>query len=318
LPLAALALLLTGCATSGGLATLADGRAGTFPILTVTFPTAPGAVEQPGTVTGDLTLPEVETGRVPAVILLHPCDGVLPPTTRWAQELNAMGFAALVLDSFSGRGVTEVCTGKTSVSIGSRLADAYRAQELLATHPRIDPARIALLGFSHGGWVALWASADQFQRRFMRGTGASFAAYLAFYPAGCNVRLVNETDMAGGPVRIFQGTADDWTPIGPCREWIARRRTAGRDVSLVEYEGALHAFDVPYFTTPQRLSDVVNPSRCTAVQQRDGTFVDEMGRPFSGASRCMARGATLGYDASAHRRAIADVKAFLDEAFARR
>ena len=32
-------VLLAGCATSGGLTTLADGRSGSFPILTSTFPT---------------------------------------------------------------------------------------------------------------------------------------------------------------------------------------------------------------------------------------------------------------------------------------
>lgn len=316
--LAGLALLLAGCATSSGVATLGDGRTGTFPILTATFPTVSGAVEQPGTVTGDLTLPEGASGRVPAVILMHACAGVLPPIHQWARELNAMGYAALVVDGFTGRGVQEICSGRKSVSIGSRLADLYRAQELLATHPSIDPQRIGVLGFSHGGWAAVWASQTLYQRIFMRGTGANLAAYLAFYPVGCNARLINETDMDGGPVRIFHGTADDWTTINHCRDWVARRRAAGRDVAIMEYEGAMHGFDIPAFATPQRFPDAVNPSGCTMVQQADRTFVDEAGKPFSGASPCMKRGATMGYDARAHRRAVADVKAFLAEAFARR
>jgi len=315
---AALALLLTGCAMSSGTASLSDGRAGSFPILTSTFPTSSGAVEQPGTVTGDLTLPGGTSGRVPAAIVMHACDGVLPPTVQWARELNAMGYVALVLDSFTGRGVKEVCTGKTPVSIGSRLADLYRAHELLATHPNVDPERIAVLGFSHGGWAAIWASQTQFQRRFMRGTRADIAAFLAFYPVGCNVRLLNETAMGGGPVRIFQGTADDWGTPEQCRDWVARRRAAGRDVSIVEYAGAMHGFDIPAFATPQRFDDAVNPSGCVAFQQSDGTYLDEAGKIFSGRSPCMKRGATMGYDAGAHRRSVADVKAFLAEAFTRR
>jgi dienelactone hydrolase len=305
--LGALAVLLAGCATSSGVASLSDGRTGPFPILTATFPTASGAVEQPGTVTGDLTLPGGVSGRVPAVIVMHACAGVLPPTLQWARELNAMGYATLVLDSFTGRGVKEVCTGRTSVSIGSRLADLYRAQELLATHPAIDYERIAVLGFSHGGWASIWASHAMYQRIFMRGTGANLAAYLAFYPVGCNARLTNETDMDGGPVRIFHGTADDWTTINHCRDWVARRRAAGKNVSLVEYEGAMHGFDIPAFATPQRFPDAVNPSGCTMIQQPDRTFVDDTGKPFSGASPCMRRGATMGYDARAHRQSVADV-----------
>src|SRR5439155_1626382 len=198
-----------GLTLSALAATLADGRTGSFPILTRTFPTATGAVEQPGTVTGDLSVPG-GSDRVPAVIVLHSCSGVTPNVTEWARALNRMGYVALVLDSFTGRGVNEVCTGHTPVSVGSRLADVFRAQELLVTHPRIDPGRIGVLGFSHGGWATLWASQAWYQRRFMRGTLPPPAAYAAFYPAGCNARLINEADMAGGPVRIFHGTAADW------------------------------------------------------------------------------------------------------------
>ena len=317
LPALIVCVLLAGCATSGGVATLADGRTGSFPILTRTFPTATGAVEQPGTVTGDLSVPG-GSDRVPAVIVLHSCSGVTPNVTEWARALNRMGYVALVLDSFTGRGVNEVCTGHTPVSVGSRLADVFRAQELLVTHPRIDPGRIGVLGFSHGGWVTLWASQAWYQRRFMRGTLPPPAAYAAFYPAGCNARLINEADMAGGPVQIFHGTADDWTTIDHCREWVARRRAAGKDVSLVEYEGARHAFDVPSFARPQRFAEVVNSSGCAMFQQEDGTFTDAGGKRFSGASPCMTRGASMGYDGRAHQQSVADLRAFFEQAFARR
>src|SRR3989440_3429975 len=317
LPALIVCVLLAGCATSGGVATLADGRTGSFPILTRTFPTATGAVEQPGTVTGDLSVPG-GSDRVPAVIVLHSCSGVTPNVTEWAHALNRMGYAALVLDSFTGRGVNEVCTGHTPVSVGSRLADVFRAQELLVTHPRIDPGRIGVLGFSHGRWETLWASHAWYHRRFMRGTLPPPAAYAAFYPAGCNARLINEADMAGGPVRIFHGTADDWTTIDHCRECGARGRAGGKNVSIVEYEGARHGFDVPFYARPQRFPDVVNSSGCTITQQPDGTFVDDTGKPFSGASPCMTRGAGMGYDARAHRQSVSDLQAFFEEALARR
>jgi dienelactone hydrolase len=308
---------LAGCATSGGVATLADGRTGTFAVLSSTFPTRPGAVEQPGIIEADLSLPP-GGGRTPAVIVLHSCAGITPSIADWVHALHGMGYAALVVDSFGGRGVKEICTGHMSVSVGSRLADLFRAQELLITHPRVDPRRIGVLGFSHGGWVALWASQFQYQRRFMRGTAAPPAAYAAFYPVGCNARLINEADVVGGPVRIFQGTADDWTTIDHCREWVARRHAAGKDVTLVEYEGAMHGFDVATYSRPRYFERVVNPSGCKMIQRSDGTFVDEDGRPFSGASPCMTVGASMGYDAQAHQQSIADLKAFFEQAFTRR
>jgi len=313
----ALALVcLAGCATSGRVASLADGTVGTFPILTRTLPTRPDAVEQPGTVTGDLSLP-AGSDRVPAVIVLHSCAGVTPEIAQWTRELNRMGYAALVVDSFTGRGVQEVCTGHRSVNPGSRLTDLFRAQELLITHPRIDPQRIGVLGFSYGGWIALWASHDWYQRRFMRGRMRPPAAYAAFYPAGCNVKLLQEGDVHGS-VRIFHGTADDWMTIDHCRDWVARRRAVGRDVSIIEYEGALHGFDAVRNPEPRRLRDVVNSSGCTVFQQEDGTFTDATGRRFSGASPCMKVGASMGYDSQAHRQSIADLQTFFEQAFARR
>jgi dienelactone hydrolase len=308
-----LTLLLGGCATS--LSAVTDGKTGRLDIPTVTM--APNGTEEAITVTGDLTLPSDTPGRVPAVIVLHSCSGVTPNLAEWADQLNRMGFAALVLDSFTGRGVTEVCTGRTAVSIGSRLTDAYRALALLAVHPRVDPRRIAALGFSHGGWVALWASQAQFETRFLR-ANVDFAAFAALYPAGCNARLLRETDMAPGRVRIFHGTADDWTPIGPCREWVARRQAAGRDVSLVAYDGAMHAFDVPFFAPPQRWPGVFNPGNCALAEQSNGGFLVSDGRPLSPASPCVTRGATLGYHPTAHKQSLLDVKTFLDESFQRR
>jgi dienelactone hydrolase len=306
-------VLAAACATP--LSAVTEGQVGRLEIPTLTL--GPDGSEEPTTVTGDLSLPPGATGRVPAVILLHSCSGLTPNVTDWAQEMTRMGVAALVLDSFTARGVTEICTGRTPVSIGSRLTDAYRALALLAAHPRIDARRIAALGFSHGGWVALWASQGQFERRFLR-ANVEFAAFAALYPAGCNARLLRETDMAPGRVRIFHGTADDWTPIAACRDWVARRAAAGRDVSLVAYEGAMHAFDVPFFAPPQRWRGVFNPGRCTLVEQPTGGFLADDGRPLSKDSPCVTRDATLGYSAAAHRQSIADVRAFLDESFARR
>lgn len=305
--------LAGGCSTA--LSAVTEGRTGRIEIPTITLTS--GGNEEATVVTGDLSMPVDATGRVPAVILLHSCSGMTPNLVDWAADVNRMGFAALVLDSFTARGVTEICTGRTPVSIGSRLADAYRALALLTAHPRIDPRRIAALGFSDGGWVTLWASQAHFERRFLR-ANVDFAAHAAFYPAACNVRLLNEADMAPGPVRIFHGTADDWMPVAQCRQWVTRRQAAGRNVSLVAYEGAMHAFDVPFFSPPQRWHGIFNPGNCTVTEQPDRTLVTDDGRPLTGASPCVTRGATLGYDARAHEQSIVDVKAFLDESFTRR
>ena len=59
------------------------------------------------------------------------------------------------------------------------IVDAYRALDGLSKHSRIDPARIAAMGFSKGvRW--LYTSLKRFRYMFETG-GLEFAAYLRFY-----------------------------------------------------------------------------------------------------------------------------------------
>ena len=61
------------------------------------------------------------------------------------------------------------------------ILDIYGALEMLAKHPRVDPERIALMGFSRGGQGALYASLKRFHEAWNK-SSAQFAGYIAFYP----------------------------------------------------------------------------------------------------------------------------------------
>ncbi|MBI2467834.1 MAG: dienelactone hydrolase family protein [Candidatus Rokubacteria bacterium] len=317
--LAALALAATaaGCATPVPVATLVAGETGRIAFETVTRPPAAflqGAPDgAPHVVWGDLSLPSGGEGRLPAVILVHGSSGVGGNVRRWAWELRGLGLATFVLDSFSGRGIGETVTDQSRLSPLDMIGDAYRALALLATHPRVDAGRVALMGFSRGGTVSLYASLARFRR--MHGPpGLEFAGYLAFYPF-CGLKFLEGDDVSDRPIRIFHGTADDWTPIGPCREYAERLRRAGRDVELREYPGAQHAFDAPRPPGPRRLARAINPSRCAFVEREPGAVVNPAtGRPPGSDDPCWTRGATVAYDPDARRRAQQAVTALLTAA----
>jgi len=99
---------------------------------------------------GDLSLP-AGAGPFPGVVLMHGCSG-LPSRAidGWAPDLRTWGYATFVLDSFRGRGIREVCSDALSLTGNRRIADAYGALQLLATHPRLDRGRAVLMGFSAG------------------------------------------------------------------------------------------------------------------------------------------------------------------------
>jgi dienelactone hydrolase len=92
----------------------------------------------------------------------------------------------------------------------------------LARQTFVDPQRVAAVGFSQGGWVALFvAEANSFEP-FVGPSNLRFRAVVALYPI-CKWamgRLVI-------PTLILIGALDDWTPAADCSEkidaWCCRR-----------------------------------------------------------------------------------------------
>ena len=269
---------------------------------------------KPVTIAGELRIPRPGTERLPAVVFLHGSGGVNASHDRWAQEMLGMGIATFVMDSFTGRGIVETSTDQARLGRLAMIVDAYRALELLARHPRIDPQRIAVVGFSRGGQSALYASVRRFQR--MHGpAGLEFAAYVPFY-AACNTTFREDGDVADRPIRIHHGLADDYVPIGPCRPYVSRLRTAGKDVTLTEYPNAHHAFDNP--ANPQLIKAARSQSTrsCVMHEDQNGRVVNSRtGEPFTYKDSCVELGPTLGYNAEGHAASVKAVKAFLASTF---
>lgn len=181
-------------------------------------------------VAGELRLPRLGNDRLPAVVLLHGSGGINGGVTDWAQDLNAMGIATFVLDGFTARGIVSTVNDQSQLGRLAMIVDAYRALDLLSKHPRIDPARIALMGFSRGGQSVLYASLKRFQG--MHGVpGQEFAAYVPFY-ADCGYTYVRDEEVSNKPIRLFHGSADDYNPVAPCRAYVARLKASGKDVVL--------------------------------------------------------------------------------------
>lgn len=289
----------------------------TVDIETLTFPghiwdpfMPPPSEALPATIAATLALPAADV-QVPGVVITHGCGGSGGGAGMWARELVDFGYATLDIDSFRGRGIGEVCSGQERINIASVLNDVFRGLDLLAAHPGVDESRIALLGLSFGGRTALWANQTRF--RDLYGSEHEFAAHLSFYPASCYIRLADEDDIGDAPMRIFHGTADDWLPIEPCREYVGRLQAAGRDVALFEYEGALHAFDdLAPGPFPALLLSPLSPRNCSFFEQ-DGRIIDpDTGEVAGVGSPCVESGVTSGYDPDAHAQAMVDVTTFLE------
>ncbi len=188
------------------------------------------------TIRGELYLPPGK-GPFPAVVLMPPCTGRLPIELEHAEgeRYNALGYALLAVDSFGPRGFEDGCGGVgSSVDL---VMDAYGALLYLAELPPIDPDRIAIVGYSRGGDVALSAVGfDGVERLFDR----QFRAAVAYYPF-CQRQ---EATAVAVPTLILIGEQDDWNAARDCRDMMVRRRAFSAPMRLVVYPDAHHAFNL--------------------------------------------------------------------------
>jgi dienelactone hydrolase len=277
-------------------------------------------------VVGHLFLPE-GTARVPAVLLVHGSGGVYDALLQyWPKAFNAAGYAVLTLDMFGPRGVVSTADDQGRVPIAADAADAFAALKLLATHPRIDPARIAIMGFSRGGITAWRTAVERIVAAQALPGGLRFAAHIPVYSGGCvgPIRLrVKPGVFDRTPQLWLHGTADDYTTIGPCRDYAQQIAAAGTTVAFVAIDGAGHLFDSDLrqrvaLGSAQRLKDdcpiELDIDTLVAVDRRTGQPLQ--GERLQAALRdCAATGASIEGNAAARDQAAKATLAFLARVF---
>jgi hypothetical protein len=231
-----------------------------------------GEAGKPVLLAGELRIPRPVINKLPAVILMHPSSGITAVhLDRWAQELNSIGVALLYLQL---------------------LVDAYRALDMLAKHPWIDPNRIAVMGFSMGATPAVYSSSERFWKLY-GSANVQFAAHIGVY-GSCNTVFRDEEKVTGKPIRLFKGTPDDFGPIEPCREYVSRLKQAGANAMLTEYPGATHQYDYSNLKEPVKLPAARVRRNCSLVEGERGQLIDAgTGKPFDPSVSCTEKGGCI-------------------------
>src|SRR5215468_3024371 len=182
-------------------------------------------------------------GRLPLVVLVPGSGGINAGADVWDRQFESMGISTFMMDSFAGRGIVSTVVDQSQLGRLNMILDLYRSLTALAAHPRVDPNRIAVMGFSRGGQATLYASLRRFHKMW-NPSGVDPAVYIALYPP-CITTYIGDTDVSDHPIRMFHGTSDDYVEIGPCRGYFARLKATARDVQMTEYPDTWHAYDLP-------------------------------------------------------------------------
>ena len=279
----------------------------------------------PATVSGELYLPPKASGPLPAMVLKHGSGGLEGPTgvniRKWAETLAGWGIAAFVVDSFGPRGIKETATNQGQLSSWADVADALAALQVLAADPRIDKNRIGIVGWSRGAGVAIDTALETVRKNVIK-DDLKFALHVAFYaPADVQYRD-RATDKS--PIMFLHGEADNYTPIGPAREFSDWAQSQGNPVTFISYPKSYHDFDVQGgfsgFAKALEVSTkcdlVIDLSNGHTVRMNHAdnpkTTPDEI-RAYM--KSCVIHGANLAYNAAARADAVEKLHGFLKQVF---
>jgi dienelactone hydrolase len=274
------------------------------------------------TIEANLTFPEEKRDRTPAIVIVHTIAGYQDSNEGWhAAAFRKAGFATMTYDSPAAALMRRPGPFRANGGPpwGSAVAEAYGALRMLAGDPRIDPARIAIVGFSFGGEVAHLAAFERLHAALAPGQ-LRFAAHVAYYPAGVFGALAESRAYTGAPVLMLLGDRDDNLPIAKAEGYFDYARGAGRampiDVSI--YRGAYHAWTVPTLGAPRFYEQYESTRGCPYVllgPDRPALLIGGEERLLDPEvlRACLTggRGYTMAYDAIARTRAIEESVAFL-------
>lgn len=272
----------------------------------------------PGKVALTIWLPS-GSARGPAVIIGHSVGGWKDTAEgSYVKPLLEAGYVVAGLDHFGPRGIARAADVAGAFSPITSTSDALLALRLLATHPRVEPARIGVMGLSMGGITSELSAYEFVRRKVLGDSPLKFAAHVPFYaPCGNIFSMERGPFTTGAPMLKLYGGKDETTPRDKCTRMDAVVRAAepGLKWQVHWYEDAYHAWENPM--PPRFFPGHVNASKCPIVDFGTRTrFIEVSGaeRPFNGQElqTCIrsSTGYSMGYSENAAKDAPQRMLAF--------
>jgi carboxymethylenebutenolidase len=173
-------------------------------------------------------------GEGPGVVVIQEWWGLVPHIEELVDRFAGAGFAAIAPDLFHGK------TTKSPDEAGKLLMelDVERAgqeitgaaQHLLARDECTSP-KYGVVGFCMGGALAQYTATIDAEN-----VGAAVSFYGGFK------KVPTQWENLAAPLLLIYGEEDQGVPAEQGRELEAKLKAIGKDVELVVYPGANHAF----------------------------------------------------------------------------
>lgn len=175
-----------------------------------------------------------ESGKGPAVVVIQEWWGLVPHIEDLVNRFAKAGFCALAPDLYHGK------TTKSPDEAGKMLMemDADRAEreiaaagEYLLTRPECSSQAYGVIGFCMGGALAQYTATRE---------GSKVGAVVSFYGGFKKVEL--DWNNLTAPLLLIYGEDDQGVPASEGREREKQLKALGKNVQLIVYPHANHAF----------------------------------------------------------------------------
>jgi carboxymethylenebutenolidase len=179
-------------------------------------------------------------GPYPAILVLHTSGGLQDGDTDFARRLVPQGYVALVPAFMEAYGLTSRTRSETfTVDADPIYADLVSALDQLAQNDKVKGSRLGAVGFSNGGYFAMWlAAAGKVQ--------AAIGYYGAYSGAGTDRslgRFRQVFNKASAPVLILHGNSDGTVPVQLAQNLATIVSAAQAPVQMQIYSSVDHRFD---------------------------------------------------------------------------
>jgi len=185
---------------------------------------------------GYLAYDDGSAKKRPGVLVVHEWWGLDAFAKDRARQLASMGYVAFAVDMYGQGVVTDNAT------LASRLSAQFQCQPLgrdrmneglkvLAGNPRVDPKRIAAIGFSFGGTMVLELAYS----------GAAVAGVVSFHGNLPSPRPEDDKNIKA-KILVLHGAEDPLVSREEIELFLDSMKKTGVDWQMVTYGGAAHGF----------------------------------------------------------------------------
>jgi len=249
-----------------------------------------------------------KAGQDKAVMISHGSQGIDSRMYDYVDQLQKDGFAALVIDHWTPRGIgvtheDYVAASERGGSVFNMSADSLAAAAWLRTR---GFARVGSIGESQGGVAAInlqqkWVH-TLVERNMKRLHGGDFQlkpvdVVVSLY-AYCGVRHANRDVYVATPFLFVTGAEDNETPSRYCERYAGWMNERGGNAKIVVLPDEGHSFDAPY---QRQRSFGPHYAKCDILVDEKGVTELNSGMHAPGndvqamMARCLARGYHTGH-----------------------